>query len=251
MVKIKNKAAIHKMKESGKMLAGLFEKLKSVVVIGVSTAQIDRWIGKQLQEMGMISQTKGYHDYAHVSCIAVNDQVVHGVPNERCILKSGDIVKVDVCAAYNGYCADMARPFLIDACSPEAIRLVDVAKSALDAGIEQAIVKNSIGDISFAIQQEVEKNGFGVVRDFAGHGIGKSMHEAPNVPNYGTRGKGIQLQSGMAFAIEPMVTEGSHLVTIDKHDGWTVRTIDGGLAAHIEDTVIVLDDGPYITTRTV
>lgn len=251
MIKIKNKIAIHKMKESGKMLAALFEQLKSIVAVGVTTADIDHWIGKQLEQKGMVSQSKGYHGYRHVSCIAVNDEVVHGVPHDRHALKNGDVVKVDVCASFNGYCADMARPFLLGDCTAEAVKLVAVAQSALDAGIGQAVVKNKLGDISFAIQQEVEKNGFGIVKDFAGHGIGRSMHEDPNVPNYGTPGKGVQLQSGMAFAIEPMITQGSYKIIIDKHDGWTVRTIDGGLAAHVEDTVIVLDDGPFITTRNV
>lgn len=251
MIKIKNKLAIHKMKESGKMLAELFERLKSVVSAGLTTAYIDEWIEKALQEMKMVSQTKGYHGYRHTSCIAVNDEVVHGVPSDQCVLKVGDVVKIDICASFNGYCADMARPFLIGECTTEAMRLIDVAQSALDAGIMQAIVNNRLGDISFAIQQEVEKHGFGVVRDFAGHGIGKAMHEDPNVPNYGVRGKGVQLQPGMAFAIEPMITQGSYKVTVDKRDGWTVRTVDGGLAAHVEDTVIVLDDGPFITTRIV
>ncbi|RTL05967.1 type I methionyl aminopeptidase [Candidatus Dependentiae bacterium] len=251
MVKIKNKVAIQKMKNSGKMLASLFDQLSSLIVIGMTTADIDRWIEKQLEQKGMVSQTKGYYGYRHVSCIAVNDEVVHGVPHDRSVLKNGDIVKVDVCASFKGYCADMARPFLLGDVSPEAMKLVSVAQVALDKGISQAIVENRLGDISSAVQYEVEKNGFGIVRDFAGHGIGSSMHEAPNIPNYGIAGKGLKLMAGMAFAIEPMITQGSYKVKIDKQDGWTVRTADGLLAAHVEDTVLVLDDGPFITTRNV
>lgn len=251
MIKIKDKVAIQKMKESGRMLAELFEQLKSVVVVGVTTADIDSWIENQLERKGMVSQTKGYYGYRHVSCIAVNDEVVHGVPHNRSVLKDGDMIKVDVCAAFKGYCADMARSFLLGNVNPEALKLTSVAQAALDAGISKAIVHNRLGDISSAVQHEVEKNGFGVVRDFAGHGIGSSMHEAPNVPNYGTAGKGLRLVVGMAFAIEPMITQGSYKVKIDKQDGWTVRTIDGGLAAHVEDTVLILDDGPFITTRNV
>lgn len=251
MIKIKNKIAIQKMKEAGKVLAALFEDLKSIVTVGVTTADIDNWIEKKLDQKGMVSQTKGYCGYRHVSCIAVNDEVVHGVPHNRTTLKNGDMIKIDVCAAYKGYCADMARPFLLGDCTETTIKLVNVAQLALDAGIEKALVKNKLGDISFAIQQEVEKNGFGIVRDFAGHGIGTSMHESPTVANYGSPGKGLQLQSGMALAIEPMITQRSYKVVVDQKDGWTVRTVDGGLAAHVEDTVLVLDDGPFITTRNV
>lgn len=251
MIKIKDTIAIEKMVEAGKMLASIFEQLKGVVAVGITTADIDRWLEKTLQSMNMVSQSKGYHGYRHVSCISVNNEVVHGVPHDRRILQEGDMVKIDVCASYKGYCADMARPFLLGQCSPMVIQLTTVAQSALDAGIRQAIVSNTVGDISRAIQEVVEKADFGIVRTFSGHGIGTSMHEEPNVPNYGNRERGIMLRPGMALAIEPMITENSWEVIVDRRDKWTVRTVDGGLAAHVEDTVIILDNGPLITTRNV
>ena len=252
MIIIKNKLAISKMQEAGKRLASLFLALPSVVRVGVTTQMIDDWIAGKLQECQMVSKTKGYCGYKHVSCISINDEVVHGVPTKKRVLKDGDLAKIDICASYDGYCADMARPFFVgESSSVQVVKLVEVAKQALDNGITQATVNNRLYDISAAIQAEIEKHGFGVVRDFAGHGIGKSMHEQPTVPNYGVLGKGIRLQHGMALAIEPMITAGSYQVRIDKSDGWTVRTVDGQLAAHVEDTVIILDDGPCITTRIV
>lgn len=185
--------------------------------------------------------------YRHVSCISVNDVVVHGVPHADCILQLGDLVKIDVCASWNGYCADMARSFFVGQSSEQAQKLVDVAYQALKKGIDQARVGNRLSDISSAIQQEVEKHGFGVVRDFAGHGIGKNMHEAPEIVNYGKPGKGPVLKEGMTFAIEPMITAGKYNVYV-ANDGWTVKTVDRSLAAHVEDTIAITNAGPVILT---
>ncbi len=186
--------------------------------------------------------------YAHVSCISVNEVVVHGIPSKCIILKSGDLVKVDVCASWSGYCADMARSYFIGTPDKKALQLVEVAKRALDKGIAQAKPGNRIGDISAAIQKEVEKHGFGVVRDFAGHGIGKQMHEDPEILNVGKAGAGPVIQVGMAFAIEPMITLGDYRVFVEK-DNWTVKTRDNSLAAHVEDTVVVTLNGPKVITR--
>lgn len=248
MITIKNKYAIESMTKAGRLLAEMFEELKSIVKEDVITAEIDSWITEYQKKNNLISSTIGYMGYKHASCVSLNDEVVHGVPGLT-KLKNGDLVKIDVCASYNGYCADMARSFFVGSnIDQKAKHLVDTAQASLDAGIAQARAGNRVSDISFAIQTIVENNKFGVVRDFAGHGIGKKMHEDPEILNYGKSGNGALIQPGMAFAIEPMITEGDYKVYVSK-DGWTVKTKDKSLAAHIEDTVIITDKGPIIITR--
>lgn len=247
MIYIKNKLSIEKMAQAGSLLSGILVNVEQLIKPGVSTAEIDAWIESQLHEKGLVSSVKGYMGYRHVSCISVNDVVVHGVPHTDCILKLGDLVKIDVCASWNGYCADMARSFFVGAPSEQAQKLVDVAYQALKKGIDKARVGNRLSDISAAIQEEVEKHGFGVVRDFAGHGIGRDMHEAPEIVNYGKPGKGPLLREGMTFAIEPMITAGKYHVYV-ANDGWTVKTVDRSLAAHVEDTIAITNAGPIILT---
>lgn len=245
----KNKQALDTMRIAGRLLAEIFENVNSVIQPGVSTAFIDAWIEQELLKKKLVSQSKGYKGYKHVSCISVNDVVVHGVPSDHVILKSGDLVKVDVCAAWNHYCADMARGFIVGSVQDEQKEhLMLIARQALDKGIAQAVVGNRLYDISAAIQKHVESFNYGVVKDFAGHGIGKRMHENPDVPNFGVAGTGMRLQAGMTFAIEPMITQGSCEVYIDK-DGWTVKTKDGFLAAHVENTIAITENGPEILTR--
>ena len=248
MIHIKNKLSIQTMAKAGELLSDIFESVASLLVPGVSTAAIDAWIDEQLRKKDLVSCTKGYMGYRHASCIAINDEVVHGVPTTTCILKSGDLVKIDVCASWNGYCADMARCFFVGSPNADAQKLAEVATQALHKGIEMAQVGNRLSDISAAIQQEVERHGFGVVRDFAGHGIGKQMHEEPEICNYGKPGQGPILKEGMTFAIEPMITFGKYDTYIAR-DGWTVKTVDGSLAAHVEDTVAITSGGPIILTR--
>jgi len=246
---IKNAQALEKMRKAGKLLAEIFENIKVVIRSGVTTLEIDRWIAEQLQRQQLVSQSLGYHGYNHVSCISVNDMVVHGIPSAHVVLKDGDLVKVDVCAAWQGYCADMARAFIVsDIAKPEVHDFIRVAQESLDAGLAMAVEGNRLYDISAAIQNHVEKHGYGVVRDFAGHAIGKNMHENPDVPNFGYAGTGMRLKEGMTFAIEPMITQGSYLVYVTQ-DGWTVKTKDGSLAMHVEDTVLVGKNGPEILTR--
>lgn len=248
-VKIKSIQAIEKMQVAGKLLAEVFDNIEALLQENTSTASIDAWIEKQLIQRDLVSQSKGYQGYRHVSCISVNDVVVHGVPSAEVVLKKGDVVKVDVCAAWQGYCADMARCYVIGKeISTKTAHIITTAQEALNAGIKQAKVGKRLFDISAAIQEVVEKHNYGIVRDFAGHGIGKSMHEEPDVPNFGTFGTGMRLKAGMAFAIEPMITQGSHEVKID-YDGWTARTKDASLAIHIEDTVLITESGPEILTR--
>ena len=247
---IKSKDAIFKMRTAGRLLAEIFETVQKVIKPDTTTADIDQWIAKKLKEADMVSQSKGYMSYKHVSCISVNDVVVHGVPSHQVVLQAGDLVKVDVCAAWKGYCADMARAFVVgDVEVPQNVSLlISTAQKALDEGIKKAVVGKRLFDISYAIQEVSEKQGYGIVRDFAGHGIGKKMHEHPDVPNFGTKGTGMWLRAGMTFAIEPMITAGGHQVFITD-DGWTVKTKDHSLAMHVEDTVLITDDGPEILTR--
>ena len=248
MITIKNKVSLRKMERAGQLLAEIFEEIQPLLRPGVSTLEIDADIAKRLAQKGLTSRTKGYMGYKHVSCISVNDEVVHGVPNKDNLLIPGDVVKIDICASWKGYCGDMARTFFIVQGTVESKKLAEVAQNALDKGIEQARVGNRLSDISAAIQAEVERHGFGVVRDFAGHGIGKQLHEDPEILNYGKPGQGPILRAGMTFAIEPMITQGAYDVYITE-DGWTVKTNDKSLAAHVEDTIAITDQGPKILTR--
>jgi len=246
---VKNKTALQKMTSAGQKLSRIFTQLPVLIKPGVTTAEIDRWVGMQLKEAGLVSRSKGYMGYQHVTCISVNDEVVHGVPCNEKKLKKGDLVTVDICASWKGYCADMARSFFVDkAQDVELEKLVAVAQSSLDKGIEQARVGNRVSDISAAVQKEVEKHGFGVVRDFAGHGIGKSLHEEPQVPNYGLPKQGHEIKEGMCLAIEPMINLGNKEIKTDD-DGWTIRTLDGKLSAHFEHTIAVTSDGPLVLSK--
>lgn len=251
MITRKNNHALSIMRQAGKKLAQVFEEVSGILKPGISTYDIDSFIEQRLNALGMHSECKGYGfpAFPAVSCISVNDEIVHGIPKRERILHEGDLVKVDVCASYNGYCADMARShFIGKAPSDKAIKLVAATQASLDNAIQKARVGNRVSDMSFAVQSVVEAEGFGVVRDFAGHGIGKKMHEDPEILNYGKPGKGPIIEAGMAFALEPMITLGDYKIVMDA-DKWTARTADGSLAAHIEDTVIVTDQGPEITTR--
>lgn len=248
MITIKNNHALETMTRAGKLLAQIFVDVELYIKPGLSTLDIDSWIAARLLHDNLVSQSKGYGTYKHVSCISLNEEVVHGVPRADRILQDGDLVKVDVCAAWNGYCADMARCFFVGQVSEDVKKLVAVAQSSLDKGIEKALVGNHLTDISAAIQCEVERYNYGVVRDFAGHGIGKKMHEEPEILNYGKPGRGPVLRAGMTFALEPMITQGNYAVCV-MSDGWTAQTVDKSLAAHVEDTVIITEHGPQIITR--
>lgn len=248
MITIKNKASLRKMEEAGRLLAGIMRDIEVRICSGVSTLSLDAWIDQEMTKRGLKSKTKGFMSYRHASCISVNDEVVHGVPSESSVLKDGDVVKIDICASWQGYCADMARTFFVGTVPEEVRNFASVAQAALDKGIAQAREGNRLSDISAAIQAEVERHGYGVIRDFAGHGIGKQLHEDPEILNYGAPGKGPVLRSGMTFAIEPMITMGKYDVYIST-DGWTVKTKDKSLAAHVEDTIAITQGDPKILTR--
>jgi methionyl aminopeptidase len=248
MIPIKDHVSISKMQTTGQLLAEVFDAISDFIKAQISTLELDSLIERELKIRNLISGSKGYRGFRHASCISLNDEVVHGIPSPCRIIKSGDLVKVDICASYKGFFADMARTYFVDGDDRDVKEFVSVAQRSLDKGIEQAVAGKRLSDISAAVQGEVEKHGFGVVRDFAGHGIGTSMHEDPEILNYGVKGKGPVLKCGMALAIEPMITMKNYHVFIAK-DGWTVKTVDGSLAAHVEDTVIVTDNGPEIITR--
>ena len=210
MVTIKNKLVIEKMFIAGQMLAEIFLDLESQVQVGKSTLEIDQWFDEQIKKKKLVATCKGYRGYRHATCISVNDEVVHGVPKSTKILKKGDLVKVDVVASYNGYCADMTRCYFVESCPSDSVKkFVDVAYKSLDKGIEQMFPDKKLGDISNAIQVEIEANGYGIVKDFAGHGIGKYMHEDPEILNYGKAWKRSCFKNGNGLCIEPMITMGS------------------------------------------
>jgi len=248
MILIKNKSAIEKMRVAGRLLAQIMEDVKKIVISGNTTLQIDNFIEKRMILVGLKPECKGYAGYEYATCISLNDVIVHGIPSDKIVLKSGDFVKIDVVGSYKGYCADLARYFFIETVDPSVKHIAQVAQCALDKAIEKAVVGNRLSDLSYCIQQEVEGEGFNVVRDFAGHGIGKYMHEEPDIPNYGKPSKGPILRSGMTLAIEPMITQGKSTVKI-MEDGWTAKTFDGGLAAHVEDTILITENGPQVFTR--
>lgn len=248
MIKIKNKQAIAAMRTAGQRLSPIVASAGERCVPGVTTAALDAYIEQEIYAAGLSPSCKGYAGYKHVSCISVNDTVVHGIPSETIVLQEGDTVTIDVVASYKGYCVDMARTFLIGNVSSAAQKLQEITQRSLDEGL--ALIKPGVhlSDVSARIQKVVEAAGFGVLRDFVGHGIGKKMHEDPQVPNFGKPGEGPLLRIGMTLAIEPMVTENDYTVDV-LADGWTVKTRDGGLSTHIEDTIVVTPTGCEILTR--
>ena len=236
------------MRVAGKLLAQILKEIEPFVKEGISTYELDAIIEQKMRLAGLNPECKGYGTYKHATCISLNDVIVHGVPSKEIILKSGDFVKIDVVGSYKRYCADLARFYFVGDVSEKVRKLASTAQRALDKAIDLIRPGRHLSDLSALIQQEVEKEGFGIVRDFAGHGIGRSFHEAPEIPNYGIPGEGPLLREGMTLAIEPMITEKSYDVSI-MSDGWTARTVDGGLAAHVEDTIVVTQNGAEILTR--
>lgn len=246
MIIIKKDIEIEYMRRAGKVVGNTLEKLQEVVKPGITTAELDRLAEDMILRQGAKPSFKGYHGFPASICASVNNEVVHGIPDER-VLKEGDIISIDCGACLNGYHGDAARTIAVGNISEVAYQLIDITQKSFFEGIKKALVGNRLTDISHAIQMLVEKQGFSIVRSFVGHGIGKDMHEDPEVPNYGKPGKGPKLTAGMMLAIEPMVNTGSYHVEI-KENGWTVVTVDGGLSAHYENTVAILDNGPEILT---
>ena len=235
------------MREAGKVTGLILNELKELIRPGMSTMEIDRFVEKTVKAHGMTAAEKGYCGYPASVCTSVNEEVVHGIPSKKRILREGDIVSVDLVVEYKGYMADAARTYAVGKISPEAELLIKTAEEAFWKGIEFAKPGYRLSDISHNIQTVVEGRGFGVIRDFVGHGIGSDMHEDPQIPNYGKPGKGPRLQAGMTLAIEPMICQGSYEVDV-LLDDWTAVTVDGGLAAHYENTVVITDGEPELLT---
>lgn len=246
MIVLKTKSELELMRIAGRISAQALQLGGEMVKPGVTTAQIDSAIHKFILSQNAVPSFLGYGGFPASACISLNDVVIHGIPGDR-VIHEGDIVSIDVGAQYKGFHGDNAATFPAGKISPEAQALMDITKESLYKGIEAATPGNRVGDVSHAVQSCVEPLGYGVVRKFVGHGVGKDMHEAPEVPNYGTPGKGPRLTAGMVIAIEPMINVVGHDVTIQP-DGWTVLTKSGSLSAHFEHTVAITDNGPVILT---
>lgn len=246
MILIKNNYEINCMRSAGRILAETLLLLEEEIKPGITTLEIDRIAEEFITKQGAKPSFKGLYGFPSSLCISVNEQVVHGIPGAY-TLKEGDIISVDCGVFFNGFHGDAARTFGVGNISSEAQKLIDVTRESFFKGIEFAKVGNRLTDISHGIQKYVEAATFSVVRDYVGHGIGRSVHEEPNVPNFGRAGSGPKLVEGMVLAIEPMVNMGTHKVKT-LNDGWTVVTRDGKLSAHYENTVAILPDGPEVLT---
>lgn len=246
-IELKSPADLDKMRKAGAIAGGVLKKVGELVRAGVSTQDLDKAAEKMIRAAGAIPTFLGYRGYTATICASVNEEVVHGLPSPKRVLKDGDLISIDLGATFQGFVGDTAATFAVGAISAEDRRLMDATRESLEAGIAMLRPGNRLGDVSAAIQKVAESGGFGVVRDYVGHGIGRQMHEEPSVPNYGTAGSGLRLEAGLVLALEPMVTAGSWKVKV-LPDGWTVVTQDGSRAAHYEHTIAVTEDGPEILT---
>lgn len=246
MINIKSAKEIEIMRIAGKVVAETHEVLKEVIKPGITTKELDIIAEEYIRKCGALPAFKGYYGFPASICTSINSQVVHGIPG-NVVLKDGDIVGIDIGAIYEGYVGDAARTHGIGTISSDAQRLIKVTEESFFAGIECAREGYRLSDISHNIQKYVEAHGYSVVRDLVGHGIGKQMHEDPQIPNYGLAGRGPRLAAGMALAIEPMVNQGKYAVKT-LSDGWTVLTADGSLSAHYENTIIITKDAPELLT---
>jgi len=246
VITIKSEEEIELMRKAGRVAAEVLDELRRKVKAGITTEELDK-IGESLiRERKAEPVFIGYRGYRHATCVSLNEEVVHGIPGKK-VLQEGDIVSLDVGTKAEGYCGDTAATFPVGKISAKAEKLLRVGKAALQAGIRQARAGNHLGDISHAIEKQAEKNGFSVVRELYGHGLGRDLHEDPLIPNYGKPGEGIELKPGMVLAIEPMVNAGGWKIRT-LADGWTVVTEDGSLSCHFEHTVLVTEDEPEVLT---
>jgi len=243
-VVLKTPGELELMDEANRIVHHVLDGLGALIAPGVTTRELDRFAEREIRARGGVPAFLHYKGYPATLCTSINDVIVHGIPNQRTLVE-GDIVGIDCGVLYKGYYGDAARTFGCGKVSPQAERLLAVTQEALQLAVEQVRPKNRLQDIGSAVQRHVEKNGFSVVREFVGHGIGTSLHEEPQVPNFGDPGKGMKLRPGMVLAIEPMVNAGGQDVRMDA-DGWTARTADGSLSAHFEYSVAVTDRGPRV-----
>ena len=247
MIQLKNSAQISAMIEAGRITGEALLLAREHVREGVSTKELDTLIREFIEKSGAKPSFLGYAGFPGSACISINDEVIHGIPSKKRILQEGDIVKIDVGAFYGGFHGDSARTIPVGKVSDEAMKLIEVTRNSFFAGVDMLKTGNRIGDVGHAIQSCVEKEGFSVVRRYIGHGVGRELHEQPDVPNFGTAGRGIRLCAGMTLAIEPMVNIGAPDV-YELPDGWTVKTADKSLSAHYENTVALTSEGVIITT---
>ena len=247
MITLKSAREIEAMHESGKLLASIHVQLRDFIKPGITTLDIDRFVQEKIESAGGIASQIGYSGYEFATCTSVNDEICHGFPTNR-VLKSGDLVKVDFCIELNGGLSDSCWSYAVGELSLEHAQLMKDTHEAMMLGIEQAVIGNRIGDIGHAIQTFAEAKGYGVVRDFIGHGLGPTIHEEPAVPHYGKPGKGLRLKEGMTITIEPMITMGTWQMNMDAN-GWTARTRDGGYCAQYEHTLAITKEGPILLTN--
>lgn len=247
-IQLKTPAQIDKLREANLIVNDVLDTLEAAAAPGMSTWELDQIAHKRLKHLKGESAFLGYRGYPAVLCASVNDVIVHGIPRKDVVLKEGDILSIDFGAFKDGWCGDSARTIFIGPVDPKAAALVDATRRSLEAAIAQCVPGKRLGDIGWAVQSLVEGQGYSVVRQFVGHGIGRQMHEAPHVPNYGEAGKGSRLSAGLVVAIEPMVNMGSPEVVIED-DGWTAVTKDGSLSAHFEHSVAITENGPFVLSR--
>lgn len=248
MIKIKSRTEIEEMKFAGALSKMALRHVGDRIAPGVSTLELDRVAESIIRMHGGVPAFKGYDGFPASICCSINEQIVHGIPSADITLNDGDIVSIDTGAVVNGWVGDNAWTFYCGEPSKDDKALCEVTRDCLELAIEEAVPGNHLGDIGYAVQNHAEKNGFGVIRDYVGHGVGHDMHEDPSVPNYGKRGRGVKLQAGMVIAIEPMIVAGS-IVTKVLPNRWTVVTKDGSCAAHYENTIAITEDGPVILTQ--
>ncbi|MBE9503354.1 MAG: type I methionyl aminopeptidase [Proteobacteria bacterium] len=248
MVQLKSHAEIEIMRRANIIVAEVLQKISEHIQPGVTTAELDERAEQIIRKKGGVPAFKGYGGFPATLCTSINEVVVHGIPSKDKVLKGGDIIGVDCGVCLEGFFGDSAVTFAVGKISEDAARLMKVTDEALQKAIEKAKVGNRLSDISHAVQSHVEQQGYSVVRSFVGHGIGKNLHENPQIPNFGPPGKGIRLKAGMVFAIEPMINSGGSDVVV-LSDGWTAKTSDDSLSAHFEHSVAITDSGPYVLSQ--
>lgn len=247
-VEIKNREEIALMREAGRIVCEILDELEQAVAPGVTTWDLDALAEKLIYQKGARPAFKGYHGFPACLCASINHEVLHGIPSKRRQLREGDLMKLDFGVVYRGFFGDSARTVPVGKVTAEALALLNTTREALHKGIQAMVAGNRIGDIGHAVQRHAEARGYSVVRDFTGHGIGRHLHEAPEVPNYGQPGSGMKLRPGMVLAVEPMVNQGTSDVAV-LEDDWTAITVDNKLSAHFEHTVLITEGGPEILTR--
>jgi methionyl aminopeptidase len=250
VVELKTPTEVDQIARAGSIIAALFRELEPRVAPGVSTLQLDAFCERFIRETpGAVPVFKGLYGFPGSVCVSINDEIVHGIPSAVRILEEGDVVSVDVGVRYSGWCADSARTFPVGEVAPETLRLLEVTEEALQRAIEAAVLGGHVGDIGHAVEQVVEGTGFSIIRDLVGHGVGRRVHEDPQVPNRGRPGTGVELKEGMVLAIEPMISAGSYQIRT-LPDRWTMATSDGSISAHFEHTVALTGEGPRVLTAT-